>query len=539
MAKNIFNTVQLEKVQSNVFDLSHDIKLSFTMGKLIPTFAAECLPGDKFKISPETLLRFAPLVSPVMHRVRVHTHFFFVPNRILWNNWERWITNDLSSDDYPHPHILYGDILAQMPEKGSLADYFGLPVLGVGEATDYAQPINPFPFAAYFKIYDEYYKDQNLVTIQPELYTLEDGLQSTPFLTSAVMRKNGVRIRAWGHDYFTSALPFAQKGTSIDLPLTQQDDIAVQAREWQGVPFALPHFRYFDNTFQADAGTLATTNTPSIQVDTDPGMNLLYDPSSTLYVDVQASAVDINTLRRAFRLQEWLEKNARGGTRYVESMMVHFGVRSSDARLQRPEYIGGIKSNMVISEVLSTAQTIDQDSNDIPVGMMAGHGISVAGGNTFTHYCEEHGWILGITSVIPETAYQQGIHRSFTRFDQLDYAWPTFANIGEQPILQRELYVANADDRATLEGVFGYIPRYSEYRYLPSRVAGDMRDNLDFWHLGRKFAAPPALNQDFIDCLPDTRIFAVTDPDVDHIYAHVVNNVSVLRKLPRFGVPTI
>jgi hypothetical protein len=244
--------------------------------------------------------------------------------------------------------------------------------------------------------------------------------------------------------------------------------------------------------------------------------------------ELTAEAADINSLRRAFRLQEWLERNARGGTRYIESILAHFGVRSSDARLQRPEYLGGSKGKMVISEVLSTAETT------LPVGNMAGHGISVSGGNQFQYNVEEHGWIIGLISVTPDTAYQQGLHRSLNKFDRLDYFWPTFANIGEQEVKAKELY----GDAVNGGDTFGYVPRYAEYKYLNSRVAGEMKTSLDYWHLGRIFAAEPNLNGDFIACEPSTRIFAVEDANVDNIYGHIFNNIKAIRKMPKYGTPS-
>lgn len=252
------------------------------------------------------------------------------------------------------------------------------------------------------------------------------------------------------------------------------------------------------------------------------------DNSSSLVGSVESQ--DINSLRRAFKLQEWLERNARGGTRYIENILTHFGVKSSDARLQRPEYLGGSRGNMVISEVLSTA-----DTENSPVGQMAGHGISMTAGNEFSYYCEEHGWIIGIINVQPVTAYQQGLHKSLNRNDRLEYYWPSFANIGEQEVKRSELYVSDQDNDVT----FGYIPRYAEYKYMNSRVAGEMRGNLSFWHLGRIFDQPPVLNQEFIESNPSTRIFAVEDQNVDHIYAHIFNNVKAQRKMPVFGTPML
>lgn len=527
MARNVFNTVEMARVESSRFDLSHDVKLSFNMGGLYPVCVMECMPGDKFRISPENLLRFAPLVAPVMHRIKVTTHYFFVPNRILWQNWDEWITGNLEVEA---PYITFseGDPFID----GSIWDYLGYPTNEGGFGPAEGLKVSPFPISAYVKIYDEYYRDQNL--IEEKWKFLTDGSMDLDDVFVGGAYNSPVFKRAWSHDYFTSCLPFAQKGDSVQIPLTSQDNIPIQAI--QGTPPNTPPGWYmFGNPDEAESGTLNTGSIgDTVEVDTDPGQYLRYDPKGTLVVDVQSDAVDINTLRRAFRLQEWLEKNARGGTRYTEHLMAHFGVRSSDARLQRPEYIGGLKQNMVISEVLSTAQNT---ADDAFVGAMAGHGISVGGGNSFSHYCEEHGWIIGIMSVMPDTAYQNGLHRSYTRFDRLDYPWPTFANIGEQEVRVKELFV-NEGDNESMEEVFGYIPRYSEMRFINSRVAGDFKGTLSFWHLGRIFSSAPVLNSEFIECNPRTDIFAVED-GTDTIWAHVINNVSVIRKLPQFGVPTI
>ena len=521
---NIFTQVLFPKVDTNRFDLSHDFKLSFNMGQLIPTCVMDCLPGDKVSINVENMLRFAPLVSPVMHKVKVTTHYFFVPNRILWPEWEKWITGD---SDVQAPYIdltLEGGVAAS-----SLADYLGIPP---GAYEDIAEmKCSPMPIAAYLKIWDEFYRDQNL---QIEKFNpLVAGSNESNY---GDWRQNLPLHRAWMHDYFTSCLPFAQKGDAVQIPLTSELDIPVEFQA-DGQPGKI---RLADGSLAGGPAALGSGALPNSNM-TVGGAGATYDPDGTLVVDVQAGATDINTLRRAFRLQEWLEKNARGGTRYIENILAHFGVKSSDARLQRPEYIGGAKQNMVISEVLATAQSNNDGATaEIAVGQMAGHGISVGGGNTFTYNCEEHGYIIGIINVQPETAYQDGLHRHFTRFDRLDYPWPTFANIGEQEVLVKEIQAQPST--GTPEDIFGYIPRYAECKYMNSRVAGEMRTSLNFWHLGRQFSPtlpPPVLNEEFIECVPDTRIFAVTDPNEDHIYAHIFNNISAVRKLPRFGIPSI
>lgn len=514
--KNIFNTIQLPRVKSNQFDLSHDVKMSFKMGALVPTSVIEALPGDVFEINVENLLRFAPLISPVMHKVRVTTHYFFVPNRLIWPNWEDFITG---AAEIEAPYIPINSATGKVDEK-SLMDYLGYPTEEL-PATGQTINVSPMPIAAYLKIYDEYYRDQNLQ--DEEFVPLVPGNNTTAYDTW----KNAFPLkRAWMHDYFTSALPFAQKGDAVQIPLTTQNDIPVEYQDTNTVAL----WRSVDTADPAAAGDLTVAAGGYTRDGVSDEVN--YDPAGTLTVDVQAGATDINTLRRAFRLQEWLERAARGGTRYVEQIFSNFDTKSSDARLQRPEYIGGSKQNMVISEVLATAETT---AAGVSVGTMAGHGISVGGGNTFKYRAEEHGYVIGIINVQPDTAYQQGLHRSLSRFDRLDYAWPTFANIGEQEILNKELFLNNTAP----DGVFGYIPRYAEYKFMNSRVAGEMRSSLDFWHLGRIFSEAPELNELFIRCSPDTRIFAVEEPTVDHIYSHIFNNIRVRRKLPRFGTPTI
>lgn len=516
MAQNIFNTVALNRPATNRFDLSHDVKMSFKMGQLVPTCCIDVLPGDSFSISPTNMLRFMPLISPVMHKVEVTTRYFFVPNRILWDGWEDWITN-MEDGGVPAPYVqLEGQAV------GGIGNYLGVPA-GSWITT---QNVSAFPIAACYKIWDEYFRDQNL---QTEVFVPLIGGDNSVVWANR-MQDPPLR-RAWMHDYFTSALPFAQKGSSVQIPLTFQDDIPVEFTAGDPGLFRDQSGSIIvDNT---DVGTYPDGRVKLSGVGGDsPGV---YDPNGTLTVDVQSAATDINTLRLALRLQEFLERDARGGTRYTEKIRAHFAVRSSDARLQRPEYIGGSKQNMVISEVLATAQSSNDETAEVPVGNMAGHGISVGGGNTFRYRAEEHGWIIGFINVQPVTAYMQGLPRMFSRHDQMDFAWPTFANIGEQPVYLRELYLENGNPST----VFGYVPRYSEYKFMSSRVAGEMATTLDNWHMARKFEDTPTLNDEFIAADPTTRIFAVTDETEDHIVSHILNNIRVTRRLPRFGIPSL
>lgn len=507
----------MPKVGSNRFDLSHDVKMSFRMGQLVPTCVIDCVPGDKFRISVENMLRFAPLIAPVMHRVNVTTHYFFIPNRLLWSGWSEWITGQ---SEVQAPYVDLNDYTVGV---GYLMDYLSYPTIFGGSLL-----ASPFAMAAYALVYDEYYRDQNL---QAERFIpLTAGNNTSAY--EALFQSNCFS-RAWMHDYFTSCLPFAQKGDPVVLPLVNGDSVPVELRP-VGTGFLGTLARHTEDGDPVSVAAGLFTASDG-QVTDSVSDTLTFDPQGDLIVNLNSEAATINTLRRAFRLQEWLERNARGGTRYIEHIMAHFGVRSSDARLQRPEYIGGAYQRMSISEVLSTAQTLDVDDNTTPVGYMAGHGISVGSGQTFDYSCEEHGIILGIINVQPVTAYQQGIPRMHTRFDPLDYFWPSFANIGEQEVKVKELYTDTTPEN--MEETFGYIPRYSEYRYLNSRVHGSFKDTLSFWHMGRIFGGVPVLNSSFITADPTDRCFAVQDGN-DNIWAHVFNNISAVRKMPVYGTPS-
>lgn len=514
---SIFSDIKIPRIGSNHFDLSCDVKMSFQMGKLTPTHIQEVIPGDQFTISTETFLRMAPLAAPVMHKMDVYHHWFYVPNRLLWDGWEKFVTGgqlyDPTTPAFPY-------ITNFAVEKSSLGDYMGLPTT---DPTPVDEQINAMPFAAYQMIYNEYYRDQNLE--QPIDYKLNDG-------NNLPLELLKIRRRAWEHDYFTSALPWAQKGDPVPIPFEGNDVNVTYTRTGTGGQV------YTHNAAGIGTGGVytggASGDTAYLQDHT--GKNLDYDPKGTLKAETSEleNSSTINDLRLAIRLQDYLEKAARGGTRLTEWVYEMFGIKSSDARLQRPQFLGGTKQPMVISEVLQTSETADT-----PQGNMSGHGVSVGDGKRISFRAEEHGFIIGIISVMPKTSYQQGIPKVFLKQDKFDFAIPSFAHLGEQPIVNKELKYLPG--QSINNDTFGYVPRYTEYKFNMARTSGDFRDSLSYWTLTRIFSgiATPTLSEEFIQCDPSTRIFAVEDPTVeDHIYGHLFHRINARRKLPRFADPS-
>jgi hypothetical protein len=515
---HLFTSVSAKRPKRNVFDLSHERKFSFNMGDLIPVFLEEVVPGDKFQVSSELFIRLAPMLAPVMHRVNVYTHFFFVPNRLVFDKWQDFITGGVDGQsDVVFPMLDPGDGSEHM-SIGSLSDYLGLPDMDVSSLMI---KVNALPFRAYQLIFNEFYRDQ---TLQSEVEFSRGSLVSTDDFYRLV----SLRRRCWEKDYFTSALPWPQRGGDVMMPIGGDAPVILDP------PTSTSSALFRSATGAVPIGSLvqAGGNPSFVTVDGSANARVLYDPQGSLMANLSdATSTTVNEFRRAVRLQEWLEKNARAGSRYIEQILSHFGVRSSDARLQRPEYLGGGKSPVVVSEVLQTSST----DAVTPQGNMSGHGVAVGKTHGFRKFFEEHGFVIGIMSVLPRTSYFQGIPKVFSKFDKFDYFWPSFAHLGEQPILNKELSV-----RTTVpDAVFGYAPRYSEYKFGRNSVHGDFRSSLLFWHMGRNLPALPSLNASFVQSDPTHRIFAVTDPLVHKLYAHVYHNFKAIRPMPKFGTPTI
>lgn len=520
----MFSKIQIRTPKFNKFDLSHERKMSLQMGNLVPLLVQEVLPGDRFRVSSEVLLRMAPMLAPVMHRVNVFTHYFFVPNRLVWDEWEDFITGGRLGTTAPvAPYFQIAEATRpSFTSEGSLPDYMGLPTLSEDVITN---PINisALPFRAYQLIYDEYYRDQNLSASIAISKASGNVGTTTEFLKLMTLRK-----RAWEKDYFTSALPFAQRGAEVSIPVESEVTYLSQSL-----------IKRSDGSNPGSASLVGVdgiaTNAMSVNKASAAGAGVAGRIENI--DEISSVSVTINEWRLANALQKVLEKAARVGSRYTEYLKGFFGAISPDARLQRPEYLGGGMTPVSISEVLSTFQA--ETGN--PQANMAGHGVSFGNQNGFMNRFTEHGFVIGIMSVIPKTAYQQGIPRFYRRDDRFDYYVPEFAHLGEQEVKQSEIYYDPQGAASQKDITFGYQSRWSDMKYTPSSVHGTFRTNMAFWHMGRIFDSDPALNAAFVESDPTTRIFAVggDDPDVEQLYAYIYNNVSAIRAMPYFSTPSL
>ncbi len=521
-AGSMFSEVPRADIERSQFDRSHGLKTTFDCDLIVPIFCDEVLPGDTFTCRMNGFARvFSPLKAPIMDNLHMDFHFFFVPYRLLWTNWEHFNgalddPGDLGTD-YTIPILDDGFTV----DEDSLGDYFGLP-LGL-QSTDVE--VSSLPGRAYYFIYNEWYRDQNL--IDTVVWANGDGPDNIGLYSGDPLK------RAKRHDYFTSCLPWPQKGDAVDLPLGTKAPVYGIGKENQ-VYVTSPQ-----NVYEAGKSVLSTytdaqeidpgTAGESVWIEEDPG-NAGYP---NIFADLTAAtAATINQLREAFQIQRLLERDARGGTRYVEIIKSHFGVTSPDFRLQRPEYLGGGKSFINVAPVAQTSETAAT-----PQGVLTAVGTGALNGIGWAKSFTEHGVVLGLASAYSDLTYQQGLARMFSRQTRYDFYWPALSRIGEQAVLKKELFIANG---AADEEVFGYQERYAEYRYAPSRITGKFRSDaggsLDLWHLSQDFAASPALNQTFIQYdTPMARIQAVTtEPD---IILDAWFELKCARPMPLFGVP--
>lgn len=552
---SIFSSIPLPKLKKNTFNLTHDVKTSFNMSYLVPFCCEEVLPNTKHSIGQEVYMRFTALQTPVMHNVNAYIHYFFVPTRLIWKDWEDFITggeDGKASPVYPTYQFKLSETTSlEGTMVGTLADYLGFPVWG-DKPQDAALLVkrnviefDALPFRAYQRIYNDYYRDQNLE--DEVILDTASGSRSLSLTSTATWQFVQMRQKCWEKDYFTSALPFVQRGDGVSLPLGKSAKVNFKPNGQPSYIKTVSGGKLDPRSSSPDFYTPTGGDSSLSTSTTDAGTTI--DNSKQLEVDLStASSVTINELRRASRLQEWLERSARGGSRYIEQILSHFGVKGKDSRLQRAQFLGGTKQPVVISEVMQTSQTTEQS----PLGEPAGKAISVG-----TDFCvrkrffDEHGYIIGIICVLPRTSYFQGMPRKFLRRDKLDFYWPSFAHLGEQEIYNEELYYDFKDATGSKDkGTFGYTPRYAEYKYSPSTVHGDFRFSLDAWHMGRKFTSLPPLNDDFVRSKNITRIFPYESQDVEsnrpfrivsphELLCQIIVRHKVKAPMPRYGVPRL
>lgn len=622
-----FQGVRVKAPKKNTFDLSYGNKLTCNLGQLVPVYFQECVPGDTFKGSASLFVRFAPLASPLMHSLKANIHYFFVPKRLLWDGWEDHITggpkgdnkdkkgNDVSevpsfdyrdvisvlSDmredriwgqhpwdpEFDKPYHYSFDNVSRVLSNGSLLDYMGCPSFRLEDIEDLcidlndhkkspeadlvSQKVSLLPFRAYQKIYSDYFRDENLeaeINLNEEKFAHElvhpfdsttgqyNGVDmgSSSKISqyfSEVFEMLRLRGRCYNKDRFTSALPWLQRGGEAGVPLT--GDLVMQPVTTQSLTSSISGFmmpiaigsdgRYYTGT-SGQTATIQAGNSPL-------GFQAVGENS----------IITINALRLAAKTQNWLENNARGGARYVEQILMHYGIISSDARLQRSEFIGAGQTTVTIDAV-----TQQSESNETPLGYQAGKAVAVGNDFDFNYSADEHGYIIGILSVVPATSYSQGFNKSMLNLTKFDNYFPEFAGLSEQPIQEKEVcwspvitdtdikkyhrivWPENGQD--TGESTFGYTPAYSEMRYNSDGIHGEFKDTLSYWTMSQKYDRIPTLNAGFVHVNDvhsmnadphDTVVAPFVDTNIEdeHLYVDVFNSVLGIRPLPVYGTPSL
>lgn len=511
-----FSMIPRTNIPRSVFNRTHGYKTTFDAGYLVPFYLDEVLPGDTFNCKATLFARLATLVAPVMDNAYLDVFFFYVPNRLIWRHWKEFNGENLlegsQTKEYLVPQVEYTDNNNEL--SGTLVDYFGFPT-GVSKKLS----VSALPFRAYRRIYNDWFRDENFqpsinVTTGEVIHTVNDDVEKDMYgddRTTVLSKESAkVLLRGKRHDYFTSALPWPQKGPGVEINLGAFANIT------GSIPV---NSDVITSSFVTDGGVRYSNFKSTYSGSNDKQRQLFFEgsgasipannalgslknnsfnlPVSGLQADLSsASAITINNLRQAFQLQRFYERDARGGTRYTEIVRSHFGVVSPDSRLQRSEYLGGSSTPVNISTVVQNSET----SKDSPQGNLSAFGIVGTKGTGFTKSFTEHGIVIGLVNIRTDLSYQQGINRMWSRKTRVEYYWPDFAHLGEQAILNKEIYAQGTEED---NKIFGYQERYAEYRYHPSVITGKLRStypqSLDVWHFAQKFDNLPKLNHEFIE----------------------------------------
>lgn len=538
------NPTRLDMSRST-FNRDHSVKTSFNVGDIVPFFVEEVLPGDTFDITTSKVVRMPSLLTPIMDNIYLDTYYFFVPNRLCWTHWRELMGENTQSAWIPSVEYQVPQITAPSGgwSIGTIADYFGIPT-GVANLS-----VNALPFRAYALICNEWFRDENLS--DPLNIPVDDatvaGVNTGTFVTDVA--KGGLPYKASKyHDYFTSCLPGPQKGPDVKIPVAAGGQTPVVALDQQ-IPqdvsslYAMNGVRYISDVSNPKYGNINGTSWTGNLTDTpafkqvSPANDDFVSPINLWAVEQDPVAATINQLRTAFQIQKLYERDARGGTRYISILRSHFGVTSPDARLQRPEYLGGNRIPIVIDEIRQTSATSESGT---PQGTPTGQSRTTDVHHDVKKSFVEHGFIIGLMVARYDHTYQQGLDRFWSRKDRFDYYWPVFANIGEQAVLNKEIY---AQGTAEDDEVFGYQEAWADYRYKPSRVTGEMRSkapqSLDIWHLADDYSARPSLSDSWIreDSATVNRVLAVSEANSNQLWCDIFVKNRATRPMPLYSIP--